>query len=141
MAIQKPFRNCYLSTTNKKLNISPYSESPMMLHAPSLARVVLNRPDVHQEIVSNYMKYSNNYWTNVYVRQRAYLEKQRKEKLDFRTKEIPANEKSIQTYKSFETPPKQENSLDLEKSYKPQNVILTHVPKKSVWRDLWCCFK
>lgn len=37
---------------------------------------VLNRPDIHQEMVSRYAKYSQKYWAGVRVRQRAYLDEQ-----------------------------------------------------------------
>jgi len=37
---------------------------------------VLNRADLHQEIVSRYIRYSQDYWAGVRVRQRAYLAEQ-----------------------------------------------------------------
>jgi len=39
----------------------------------SLPLTTLNRPDVHQEIVNRYAKYSQDYWAGVKVRQLAYL--------------------------------------------------------------------
>ena len=43
----------------------------------SLPLTTLNRPDIHQEIVDRYAKYSENYWAGVKVRQRAYLQELR----------------------------------------------------------------
>jgi hypothetical protein len=123
MANQKPFRNCYLSKTNSPLNISPNSESPLMLHTPVLARVTLNRPDAHQEIVANYIKYSANYWSNVRIRQRAYLEQQRQEKLE------------LEAARRLRMPPYPNTKSALNEV----DVVYAHVSPKSVWRQMWSC--
>jgi len=139
MATKKPFRNCYLSRTNTPLNISPNSESPMMLHTPSLARVSLNRPDIHQEIVANYIQYSNNYWTKVNVRQRAYLEEQRQEKLELAIQRRAAYENFSpkEVHRLIPTAPHPNTRAPLA----AVDVVLTQVSPKSTWHELWSCIK
>jgi hypothetical protein len=46
----------------------------------SLRLTKLNRPDIHQQIVNKYAKYSENYWAQVKVRQLAYLSALREKK-------------------------------------------------------------
>ena len=139
MSTQKPFRNCYLSKTNAKLNISPNSESPMMLHVPSLARVSLNRPDIHQEIVANYIKYSDKYWAEVYIRQRAYLQQQQQEKLELSLQMKQSYVNFLPKQTAYRIP------MDPRPNARPAlnsvDVVLTHASLKSVWRELWSCIK
>ena len=61
--------DCFLS--ERKTGLGP------MRTCVSLPLTTLNRPDIHQEIVDRYAKYSENYWAGVKVRQRAYLQELR----------------------------------------------------------------
>jgi hypothetical protein len=61
--------DCFLS--ERKTGLGP------MRTCVSLPLTTLNRPDVHQEIVDRYAKYSENYWAGVRVRQKAYLQELR----------------------------------------------------------------
>jgi hypothetical protein len=139
MANKKPFRNCYLSKANSPLNISPNSESPMMLHAPVMARFTLNRPDVHQEIVANYIKYSDKYWSDVLIRQRIYLKQQRQEKLELaeQTKRGYKNFLPKETLYGTPIAPHPNTKHELNSAA----VVFAHVSPKSTWRELWSCVK
>lgn len=57
---------CFLNTHGPELG-------PMQT-CVSLPLTTLNRPDVHQEIVNRYAKYSMDYWAGVKIRQRIYLQ-------------------------------------------------------------------
>lgn len=57
---------CFLNTHGPELG-------PMQT-CVSLPLTTLNRPDIHQEIVNRYAKYSMNYWAGVKIRQRIYLQ-------------------------------------------------------------------
>ena len=61
--------DCFLS--ERKTGLGP------MRTCVSLPLTTLNRPDIHQEIVDRYSKYSQNYWAGVRVRQKAYLQELR----------------------------------------------------------------
>ena len=61
--------DCFLS--ERKTGLGP------MCTCVSLPLTTLNRPDIHQEIVDRYAKYSENYWAGVRVRQKAYLQELR----------------------------------------------------------------
>jgi len=56
------------------------SQIPPMNTCSSLRLTKLNRPDIHQQIVNKYAKYSENYWAQVKVRQLAYLSALREKK-------------------------------------------------------------
>lgn len=64
-------RECGCFLSERKTGLGP------MRTCGSLPLTTLNRPDVHQEIVDRYAKYSENYWAGVKVRQRAYLQELR----------------------------------------------------------------
>jgi len=67
------FRECYLSVRNYKSTIPPQKMVKTLPPNSSLPLFTLNRPDIHQEIVNDYIKYSEQYWIGVRRRQRAYL--------------------------------------------------------------------
>lgn len=68
------FRECYLSVKNYKSTSPPPKMVKTLPPNSSLPLVTLNRPDIHQEIVNDYIKYSEAYWIGVRRRQRAYLD-------------------------------------------------------------------
>lgn len=68
------FRDCYLSVKNYRSTAPPPKMVKTLPPNSSLPLVTLNRPDIHQEIVNNYIKYSEAYWIGVRRRQRAYLD-------------------------------------------------------------------
>jgi hypothetical protein len=68
------FRECYLSVKNYKSTIPPQRMVKTLPPNSSLPLVTLNRPDIHQEIVNDYIKYSEAYWIGVRRRQHAYID-------------------------------------------------------------------
>ena len=134
------FRECYLSMQNYKSTIPNQKMVKTLPPNSSLPLVTLNRPDIHQEIVNDYIKYSELYWIGVRRRQRAYLaNKKYVESL---------NNKPQQTVTAPVILPKKSKSYYIE-PYAPihatapeATVISAEEPvKNSFYRKLSSCYK
>jgi len=123
--------NCFL--TARKAGLGP------MRTCCSLPLTTLNRPDVHQEIVNRYAKYSENYWAGVKIRQLAYLRELREESCNMSVYRLDASESpseapSMAVYSQKE---RTEEQVSVEK--KPAVVL----PKEAEIVDISCnsCLK
>jgi hypothetical protein len=131
------FRECYLSMQNYKSTIPNQNMVKTLPPNSSLPLVTLNRPDIHQEIVNNYIKYSELYWIGVRRRQRAYLaNKKYVESLNNQTQQVTAApvilpEKSRCYYIEPYTP---------IRGAAPE--VVAHQPvKNSIYQKLASCYK
>lgn len=104
----------------------------------SLPLTTLNRPDVHQEIVNRYAKYSQDYWAGVKVRQLAYLRETYYTEEVFAessqiTKSVCGVNKSVQT--SVLSEPRYTYDCSLLKALSKPNLIINTPEDKKISVD------
>lgn len=86
--------------------------------------MIINGPDIHQQIVNNYIQYSKKYWIDVKKRQLKYLANKRSNNI--------SDHVVIPTVKTVPLEPE----VILEK---PKNLVLENPPKNiSCWAKCIC---
>ena len=95
-----------------------------LLKSNNLSNTVLNRPDIHQQIVSEYIKYSEQYWITVRKRQLKYLTNKRLKKEQEKQFELDLQKKQLEV--------EQKKQLELYNLLKKRCVAVVTTPKNEI---------